>query len=77
MQPIDETVQVLEALARPGCTVADLCAGSATSAIGCIRLGMRWVGCEIDPEAHKIASNRIEAELKARGGRSTPATAKV
>lgn len=36
--------------------------GSGTTGVACVRAGLNFIGCEIDPGYHEIASRRIEAE---------------
>jgi ParB-like chromosome segregation protein Spo0J len=80
-QPISESVSILQGISRPGQRCFDACAGSGTTALACLQLGLTWVGCEIDPDTHRIASRRIHDALTARdrGERMMPkmATAKV
>jgi hypothetical protein len=71
-QPLWESVKLLQGLARPGWLCADLCTGSGTTAVACLQEGLRWVGCEIDPATHKIASRRISDALKTRVKVGTP-----
>lgn len=65
-QPLAESVTLLN-LSQPGWLVADLTAGSGTSACAAIGMGCRWIGCELDKQTFRIASRRIHQELKARG----------
>lgn len=48
-----------------GCTVLDPFMGSGTTGAACIRTGRSFVGVEIDPAYHAMASRRIDAELAA------------
>lgn len=66
-QPLGESVEIYKGLARPGYLVADLCAGSGTSAVAAIDQGLRWIGFEIDPATHKIASKRIHEAWRLEG----------
>jgi len=47
-----------------GATILDPFMGSGTTAIACIRMGRRFLGCEIDKTYFDIAVKRIEAELE-------------
>jgi len=48
---------------QPGQIVFDPFMGRASTALACIRTGRRFVGCEIDPEHHTKALERITSEL--------------
>jgi len=37
-------------------------AGSGTTAVACVRTGRNFIVCDIDPEAVKIATERVELE---------------
>jgi hypothetical protein len=54
----------------PGDTVLDPFMGSGTTGVACVQTGRRFVGVELDPEYHAIATRRIaqaEAEALASG----------
>lgn len=51
-------------LVRPGGTVLDPFAGSASTAIACMRSGRPFVGVEADPVWHSIGEARIEIERR-------------
>ena len=44
---------------RPGDTVLDPYMGAGTTAVVAERLGRNWIGCELSPEYHAIAQERI------------------
>lgn len=44
--------------------VCDPCLGSGTTAVSCAQLGHSFIGCDIDPEAVKIAKHRVATEGK-------------
>lgn len=46
---------------KQGATVFDPFAGSGTTGVAAMQLGRRFIGCEIDPTYHAIATRRIEA----------------
>ena len=50
----------------PGGTILDPFAGSASTAIGAIRQGRKFIGCEMDAGYFEIAVKRIEAEISQR-----------
>jgi len=58
-QGIDEAVHFLEALVASGGMVVDPCLGSGTTGVAALQCGMRFQGCEIDPETFKRAQTRI------------------
>jgi DNA modification methylase len=45
-----------------GETVLDPFAGSGTTGVACLRLGRRFIGCELDPKFHELAIERLSAE---------------
>jgi hypothetical protein len=45
---------------RPGNTVFDSHMGAGTTGVACIRNSRKFIGCEIDKDAFKIACKRIE-----------------
>jgi hypothetical protein len=49
----------LSELVRPGSLLLDFFAGSATAGVVCWRLGIRYIGTEIDPEHYDIARGRL------------------
>jgi len=60
---------LMEELVRivpPGAMILDPFAGSATTAVACIRQGRRFIGIEQSPEYIAIAIDRIEKELAAQ-----------
>lgn len=53
---------ILSKFAIPGALILDTHVGSASSLIACHRLGMRYVGFEIDADYYAAASKRMEQE---------------
>lgn len=49
---------------RPGQLVLDSHMGAGTTGVSCARLGRRFIGCEIDPQAFDLACRRIEEAAK-------------
>ena len=45
---------------RAGQLVLDSHMGAGTTGVACVRLGRKFIGCEIDPAAFEIACQRIE-----------------
>ncbi len=50
---------MLRAFARRDEVVYDCCAGESTTGEACYRLGLRYIGCEIDPEKHQWGVERM------------------
>jgi hypothetical protein len=61
-QGLDEAVHFLRALVPPGGLVVDPCTGGATTAVASLRCGLRFEGCETDPETCRRARKRIAQE---------------
>lgn len=54
---------IVEVACGPNTTVLDPFAGSGTTGVAAIRMGRNFIGCEISPEYHAIATRRLkEAE---------------
>lgn len=51
---------LVQRLVRPGATVCDPFVGSGTTAVAALRNQCRFVGCDIDPAAVRIARERLE-----------------
>src|SRR5205814_2114548 len=61
--------QLVDRLTLPGQLVCDPFLGGGTTAVACLRLGRRFVGCDINAEALKMARLRAETtELCANQG---------
>ena len=59
-KPIDLYKWILKNYAKPGDKILDTHVGSASSLIACEDMGFEYVGCELDAEYYKMASERIE-----------------
>lgn len=59
--------RVIQASSDPGDLVADFFCGSGTTLAAAQRLGRRWLGCDISPEAVRLASARL-SRLSASAG---------
>ena len=74
MHPTKKPLWLMEALVRdftdPGDLVFDPTMGEGTTGEACIRLGRRFIGCEIDPRYHAAAVRRLTRA--ARGGVQQP-----
>ena len=51
---------VQRATVEAGQTVLDPFAGSGTTGIACIKTGRNFIGCEISPEYHAVATRRLQ-----------------
>jgi hypothetical protein len=71
-QGVDEAVHFLEALVPSGGMVVDPCLGSGTSGVAALRCGMKFQGCEIDPETFNQAKVRLAQEQKAHRQTTRP-----
>lgn len=69
--PTQKPLALLEMLVRaccpPGGMVLDPCCGSGTTLVATLRVdgGRRAIGCDVNPEAVKIAQNRVDAATSA------------
>ena len=61
-KPLELMLRLIAEFTDPGDVVFDPTAGFATTGIACIRLGRRFVGCEIDPVKHAAAVARMRAD---------------
>jgi DNA modification methylase len=55
--------QLIEMSSEPGDLIFDPFGGSFTTGAVAVRMGRRFVGCEISPEFCRIGADRIQAEL--------------
>lgn len=64
IHPTKKPLWLMEALIRdftdPGDLVFDPTSGEGTTGEACMRLGRRFIGCEIDPKYHAAGVKRIE-----------------
>ncbi|MCC6321036.1 MAG: site-specific DNA-methyltransferase [Phycisphaerales bacterium] len=67
--PTQKPLALLDLLVRaccpPGGTVLDPCCGSGTTLVAAVRSGRRAIGCDINPDAVRIARSRLAAERDA------------
>jgi len=63
--------RIIRASSRRGQWVADFFCGSGTTLAVAERLGRRWLGCDISPDAVRIARRRLAA-LRAGTRKNTP-----
>lgn len=66
-RPIDQMRHVVDCFSDAGQTVADCFMGSGTTGVGCMNLGRKFIGIEIEPKYFDIACERIDnAQRQAR-----------
>lgn len=69
--PTQKPLALLELLVGaccpPGGLVLDPCCGSGTTLVAAKRLGRKWVGCDLNPEAARIAAGRLAAQVEKIG----------
>ena len=63
-QSLDGFIEIVERFTEPGETVVDPFLGSGTTAVACLGLGRRFIGCDIDADAVTIARRRVQNALK-------------
>jgi site-specific DNA-methyltransferase (adenine-specific) len=63
-QSISPALHYIDALTQPGDLIVDPFVGSGTTAVAAYRLGRRFVGAEVDPEAWNVARVRIADEAR-------------
>ena len=61
-KPLDLMLELVRLFSDHGELILDPFAGSGTTAVAALRLGRRFLGCEIDPRYHALALERIAAE---------------
>ena len=61
-KPTELMVELIELFTNPGDIVLDPFAGSGTTGVACLRLGRRFIGCELSPQYAAIARERLAAE---------------
>lgn len=64
-QPVEVFSKILEYFSDPGDLVVDLCGGSFTTAVACIRGNRRFIGCDCEERWVAVGEQRV-AEEKAR-----------
>lgn len=63
-KPADMLEHIITASSRPGAVVFDAFAGSGSTGIAAVKLGRRFIGCEMSPEHHADALRRIAGSLE-------------
>ena len=62
-QSLDGFTEIVQRFTEPGDLVVDPFLGSGTTALACLQLGRRFVGCDIDAGAVAIARRRVQHAL--------------
>jgi site-specific DNA-methyltransferase (adenine-specific) len=58
---VGDCKELVKRLSVPGATILDPCMGSGSMGVACLELGdRRFTGCDIDPDAYKIACHRMK-----------------
>ena len=57
---LDLMVPLVSLAVPEGGTILDPFAGSGTTGVACIQTGRNFIGCEISPEYHAIATRRLQ-----------------
>lgn len=63
-KPISLMMEIISDFTMPGQIIFDPFMGSGTTALACIRLGRKFIGCEINPVFYAVAKERIAQELE-------------
>ncbi len=63
-QSLDGFTEIVQRFTEPGDLVVDPFLGSGTTALACLRLGRRFIGCDINAGAVAIARRRVQHALK-------------
>jgi DNA modification methylase len=61
-QPVALVAKFLSPHAKPGMIVLDPFCGSGTTLLAAERLGLKWIGIELDPKYCQLAQERVDAE---------------
>lgn len=62
-KPVELVARFLAAHAKKGQVVLDPFCGSGTTLVAAHRLGLNWIGIELDPKWAKLAQERLDAEM--------------
>ena len=65
-KPVELCEYLIKTYTNPGEVVLDNCMGSGTTAVACVRTGRNYIGFELNQEYHKIALERLAAEIPSR-----------
>ena len=62
-KPLSLMCELLIDFTKPGDLVFDPFMGSGTTGLACVKLGRRFIGCEIDPAYYQVAHERLTSAL--------------
>jgi site-specific DNA-methyltransferase (adenine-specific) len=62
-KPLSLMCELIRDFTQPGDTIFDPFMGSGTTGLACIRLGRKFVGCEISPRYYTVAKSRLSEAL--------------
>jgi ParB family chromosome partitioning protein len=63
-QSLDGFTEIVQRFTEPGDLVVDPFLGSGTTALACLQLGRRFVGCDLDAGAVAIARRRVQHAIE-------------
>lgn len=66
-KPVELLKDIVVVACPEGTTILDPFAGSGTTGVAAIRMGRNFIGCEISPEYHAIATRRLKEAEQADG----------
>lgn len=58
-KPLSLMCELISLFTNPGDLVCDPFMGSGTTGLACMKLGRRFIGCEIDPAYYAVAKDRL------------------
>ena len=61
-KPIKLFSDIVRQFSKENDIIFDPFMGSGTTAVACIANNRQWFGCELDPEYHRLATERVEKE---------------
>ena len=70
-QPLPIFERLIEDFSQPGDLVVDPCGGAFTTAVACLRLKRRFIGCDIDKQCVGIGIARLHDERNGKRREST------
>ena len=63
-KPVSLMLELVELFTDPGDVILDPFCGSGTTGVACLRLGRRFIGIERDEKYARVATERLEAEVR-------------
>ncbi|WP_162393957.1 DNA-methyltransferase, partial [Deinococcus kurensis] len=62
-KPVDLMRFLVASYSNPGDLILDPFAGSGSTGVACVQLGREFIGVELSPEYHAVATQRLAATL--------------